>query len=254
MRQLAMQSGYSVSTIRRVISYWLQHPPRVQTSLSKPRYLIFDGTFLERRRGIFAVMDAERFSVVYNTHNVSEGPLETQRICTALAQRAAQPQSATVDGNPHLIKTLKLTWPEIIIQRCLVHVQRQGLRWCRRFPKRTDAKRLRELFLRVMAIHSPADRNRFVTNLNAWEQRYGRHIADSPEHGWVFSDLKRARSMLLAALPDMFHFLNDNHIPTSTNALEGYFARLKQRYRQHRGLAAKHRESYFNWYFHLCPR
>jgi hypothetical protein len=60
--------------------------------------------------------------------------------------------------------------------------------------------------------------------------------------------------MLIAALPDMFHYLGDHRIPTSTNALEGYFARLKQRYRQHRGLAAQHREAYFTWYFYLCPR
>jgi hypothetical protein len=70
----------------------------------------------------------------------------------------------------------------------------------------------------------------------------------------VFSDLKRARSMLLAALPDMFRYLDDPMIATSTNALEGYFARLKQRYRQHRGLASHHRNAYFRWYLNLCPR
>lgn len=226
----------------------------VNTSLWKTRYLILDGTFLERRRGVFAVMDAERSRVVHNAHNVTEGPADMQRICAALVERAMQPKTATVDGNPHLIKTLRLVWPEIIIQRCLVHIQRQGLSWCRRFPKRTDAKRLRELFLQVTAIHTDIDRQHFVAQAEAWEQTHGCLIAHCPEHGWVFSDLKRARSMLMAALPDMFHYLNDHRIPISTNALEGYFARLKQRYRQHRGLAVKHREAYFAWYFHLCPR
>ncbi len=60
--------------------------------------------------------------------------------------------------------------------------------------------------------------------------------------------------MLLAALPDMFRYLDDPQIATSTNPLEGYFARLKQRYRQHRGLAQHHRKAYFRWYLHLCPR
>jgi hypothetical protein len=66
--------------------------------------------------------------------------------------------------------------------------------------------------------------------------------------------LKRARSMLMVALPDMFHYLKDANIPTSTNSLEGYFGRLKQKYLQHRGLAQRHREAFFRWYFHLCPR
>jgi hypothetical protein len=105
-----------------------------------------------------------------------------------------------------------------------------------------------------MAIHTAADRERFLSQVHAWEHRYGRHIARAPETGWVFSDLKRARSMLLSALPDMFRYLDDPRIAKSTNALEGYFARLKDKYRQHRGLARHHREAYLRWYFHLCPR
>ena len=57
-----------------------------------------------------------------------------------------------------------------------------------------------------------------------------------PGKGKVFSDLKRARSMLVKAVPNMFHYLDDANIPKTTNALEGYYSRLKQRYRQHRGL------------------
>lgn len=174
--------------------------------------------------------------------------------CLALLQLGLVPTSATIDGNPHLVRILRLLWPEILIQRCLVHIQRQGLSWCRQHPKRTDAKHLRALFLQLMSLHNLSDRDRFLSQLHAWERRYGCHIARSPEKGWVFSDLKRARSMLLAALPDMFRYLDDPLIAKSTNALEGYFARLKHKYRQHRGLAQHHREAYFRWYLHLCPR
>jgi hypothetical protein len=105
-----------------------------------------------------------------------------------------------------------------------------------------------------MTIRTTADRDHFTAELRHWECRHGTHIARSPEKGWVFSDLKRARSMLLSALPDMFHYLDDPSIPKSTNALEGYFARLKQRYRQHRGLARHHRDAYFRWFLQLSPR
>ena len=253
MRQLSIQSRHSISTIRRMINYWLLHPPCATEGLSTHRYLIFDGTIFKHRRGVFAVMDAECYSVLYGEPDISEGPSDLSKFCVSLAQRELSPISATVDGNPHLIKTLRTLWPKIVIQRCLVHIQRQGLMWCRHYPKRTDAKHLRELFLQVMSIHTLADRNRFLARVHEWEQKYGFKIASSPETGWVFSDLKRARSMLLSALPDMFHYLNDPNIPKCTNALEGYFARLKQKYRQHRGLVKHHRDSYFTWYLHLCP-
>jgi len=253
-RQIAAQSGHSIRTVRRIITHWLQFPPPNSSNLSAYRYLILDGTFLDERKGVFAVMDANHSSVIYGASEMAEGPGHLYPFCASLKQSRLFPISATVDGNPHLMRILRLLWPGILIQRCLVHIQRQGLMWCRRYPKRTDAKYLRTLFLKVMSVQSAADREHFVSELHDWENRHGGHIARSPERGPVFSDLKRARSMLLAALPDMFRYLEDPMIPNSTNALEGYFARLKQRYRQHRGLARHHRDAYFRWYLHLCPR
>jgi hypothetical protein len=213
-----------------------------------------DGTYIDGRKGIFAVMEAKDYAIIYGASEMAEGPSYLNPFCAELKKQGLAPCSATIDGNLHVMRILRTLWPGILIQRCLVHVQRQGLMWCRRYPKRTDAKHLRTLFLKVMAIHTPDDRDHFISELRSWEDRHGPRIARSAEKGWVFSDLKRARSMLLSALPDMFHYLDDPSIPHCTNALEGYFARLKQRYRQHRGLALHHREAYFRWYLRLCPR
>ena len=254
IRQLAAQSGYSPRTLRRLLASWLDRPPPLPADFSACRHLLFDGTSVAHRQGVFAVMDAARFAVVYAAPEMAEPPAHLQPFCAWLAQHGVAPLSATVDGNPHLLRLLRRQWPTIRIQRCLVHIQRQGLSWCRRQPKRRDAQRLRALFRQVMAIHTVADREPFVAQVQSWEHRYGPRLAGAAETGWVFSDLKRARSLLLAALPDMFHYLDDPAIPKSTNAFEGYFARLKHKYRQHRGLAPAHRSAYFRWYVHLCPR
>jgi hypothetical protein len=254
VRQLAAQNGHSPSTIRRIIQHWLFHPEDDMNDLSAHRYLIFDGTFLDQRKGIFSAMDAQDNTVFYGEHDVTEGPKDLDRFCARLATRRLSPLSATIDGNKHLPKILRRYWPEITIQRCLVHIKRQGLAWCRRNPKRTDAKRLRELFLQVASLDSKADRDRFLERVSDWEKRYGKKIAGKPERGKVFSDLKRARSMLLAALPHMFHYLDDPKIPKSTNALEGYYSRMKQKYRQHRGLIQSNQHYYFQWYLQLCRR
>jgi hypothetical protein len=87
-----------------------------------------------------------------------------------------------------------------------------------------------------------------------WEMQYGIYIAKQPERGRVFSDIKRARSMLIKALPYMFHYLDNPRISCTTNGLEGYFSRLKGHYRLHRGLRKKKLENYFNWYFFIRPK
>lgn len=145
-------------------------------------------------------------------------------------------------------------WPAIIVQRCLVHVQRQGLSWCRQHPKRSDARQLRRIFLMVLQIRSQDQRRHFQRVFGRWNDRYGSQLSQITARAWVSNDLQRARSMLINALPFMFGYLDDANIPRSTNALEGYFSRLKLRYRQHRGLSKRHRLSYFQWYFRLCPR
>ncbi|MCI0804390.1 MAG: hypothetical protein J4N96_08070, partial [Chloroflexi bacterium] len=85
------------------------------------------------------------------------------------------------------------------------------------------ARRLRQIFLQVTRIDTASKREAFLNLVATWEVRYGAEIAARKETGRVFSDIKRARSMLLRALPDMFHYIDDPHISTTTNGLEGYF-------------------------------
>jgi hypothetical protein len=123
-----------------------------------------------------------------------------------------------------------------------------------RYPKTANAGKLREIFLKVTRIRTKEERDEFLELIIQWEQRYGQYIDKQPEKGRVFSDIKRARSMLLKARPDMFHYLDDPDISFTTNGLESYFSRLKSHYRQHRGLRKKKLNNYFNWYFYYKPK
>jgi hypothetical protein len=50
------------------------------------------------------------------------------------------------------------------------------------------------------------------------------------------------------ALPEMFYFLDDAKVGSTTNALEGFHSRLKSDYQRHRGLSKQHRINYIHWY------
>lgn len=251
--QLARESGHSRWKIRQILYSYLDHPPAVHALKSVQRILV-DGTYFKRKRGLVAVMNSDGHAVIYGKFGVTEGPRGMSLVCRELLERGCSPKIATIDGSPSVRQALTARWPEITIQRCLVHIQRQGLMWCRQNPKTGAGKRLREFFLHVTRIHSYKERDDFLSEVEAWERRFGHSIASAKETGWVLSDLKRARSMLLKALPDMFHYLDDPSISKTTNGLEGYFARLKDRYRDHRGLSAKRRGVYFQWFIYLCPR
>lgn len=200
-------------------------------------------------------MDSPSGTIISGKYGISESSSkELHSFFYPLKHNDLDPRSITVDGNPSVIRFLRSLWPNTIIQRCTIHIQRQGLMWCRQNPKRLDAKKLRILFLQISKISTHEQRDAFISDLDAWEKRYGSKLQLTPEKGWVTSDLKRARSMLLKALPNMFHFLDDPFISKSTNSIEGYFARLKNHYRHHRGLAPHKRPTYFDWYFFLKNR
>jgi transposase-like protein len=216
--------------------------------------MVCDGTFLQHRTGIYAMMNAHPPQLIYAAFDMPEGSRELAVLYPRLADTGLSPSSVTVDGNPQQIECLRQQWPRLIIQRCIVHVQRQGLSWCRQQPNRTDAKHLRRLFLQLSSIKTHTQVRQFKAQLLTWEKRFGALLEQTRERGWVVSDIIRARSMLLKALPDLFHFISHPCIPKSTNLLEGYYSRLKERYQHHRGLAVHHRQAYFRWYFHLISR
>lgn len=196
-------------------------------------------------------MNGKGHKIVSAKYDVREKASDLVYYLTSLKNLGLEPKSATIDGKPTVIKAFVTVWPQVIIQRCLVHIQRQGLMWCRANPKRNDGKRLRKLFLTVTDIQTNKQAKEFLLALQAWEKRYGKKLTPAHAKGWVISDLVRARSMLLHALPDMFHFLTYQEIPSTTNGLEGYFSRLKDNYHDHRGLSRNRRFNYFQWYTNL---
>lgn len=217
-------------------------------------HLVVDGSFLQgRKHCVFVVMNGNH-QMVHGKYDLREQAVPLMEYFTELRTEGLEPQSATVDGKPTITKALLKVWPEIIIQRCMVHLQRQGLMWCRRSPKRYDARQLRKLLLTITNIRTKEQRDIFLNQLTKWEQRHGAKLGALPAKGWVLTDLQRARSMILHALPDMFHYLEHCDIPRTTNTVEGYFSRLKLRYRQHRGLSRKKLLNYFTWYFTLVRR
>ena len=256
IRQLVQQSRHSRPWLRRLIdSFLADAPPSMTLEPETAKHLLFDGTFLHRPHSIVVLMDGQTHRLVQGQFDVRENSEpELRAFFEPMIGEGLRPRSFTVDGNQQVIKVLGMLWPDAIIQRCLVHIQRQGLSWCRNSPKTAYARGLRQIFLRVTGITTPADREAFLDLVATWEDLYGAEIAARKETGRVFSDIKRARSMLLRALPDMFHYLDDPNTPTTTNGLEGYFSRLKSHYRQHRGLSPRKRPNYFAWYFHFTPR
>ena len=219
VKQIAKIKKVSSSTVNRVIQYWLKKEPPKVKDLEKAKYVILNGTYINHRTGLYVVMDGKDHRVIYGDYGISETGKHLKTFYDHLQQKGLNPLSATIDGSLQQIKYLREAWENLIIQRCLVHIQRQGLSWLRQKPKRIEAIELRDLLLQVLYIKTKEQSENFIRGFKLWEGRFGLGLSRSTNRGKVFSDLLRTRSMIINALPNMFRYLDNPEISRTTNAL-----------------------------------
>lgn len=140
-----------------------------------------------------------------------------------------------------------------------MHIKRDVDAWLSQHPKTQAGKQLKEIMVGAATIKNHSQKDQFVTGFRSWCIRYGgflkeRTYLQGSTTRWQHThrNLRRCRSLLQRALPDMWHYLDDHHIPKDTNGLEGRFGCLKQHYSQHRGLSKTRREAYLSWYVKVC--
>jgi hypothetical protein len=252
VRQLIDISHHGVWKLNEIKKYWLERTPdRSVFDYGHVKYLQFDGTYFKHENCLMVLMDNLKGKVIAHKYHVRENYETAYQMFKEMMDRGLQPIAITIDGNHSVIRALKAVWPDIMIQRCIAHIQRQGLSWLRRYPKLEASKDLRKILLTITKIKEERGKKLFIKEFDNWEKRYGRSVLALPSKNKVYGDLQRTRSLILHVLPNMFHYLDDQCIAVTTNKLEGYFSRLKEIYRKYRGLSKKHRQNYFAWYINL---
>ena len=169
-----------------------------------------------------------------------------------------QIESITCDGHRAILKAIKKVFKNNVpVQRCLVHIQRMSRIWLTKEPKSIAGKQLLSITQKIHLIESEYDRQVWLRALYDWDlkhQDFIRELSINPNTGLTWYKhkmLRRVRRLLINAIPNMFHFLEDRQIPKSTNALESFFGHLKDNLSVHRGLSINNRKNFIKWYLHF---
>lgn len=165
-----------------------------------------------------------------------------------LKQKGLNPLYITMDGERSIMQAIRKVRPAAKIQRCLYHIQHEGMRWLRSYPITAAGKELRAILRILPGIKTIKERDWFIQTYQSWLEKYKSFVMSLPQTTVAFKDLKRTIVLINNALPDMFHYLGNKHVPSTTNALEGFHSRLKSDYQRHRGLVKEHRIQYIRWY------
>ncbi len=246
-------SGHSKQKLGLIKNYWLsQEPPaRSQDLHQNAKYLLFDGTYFHKNGCLAILMNYRTKKNLSHTYIDKESYHNVFPILRDLKEQGLNPKAITMDGHRFVIKAIYDVWPNVLIQRCLYHIQRQGLQWLRVYPKTEAGRELRFILKTVTNIKSEKDRLVFLTTYSDWNYKYRDFIKRLPRNSVANIDLKKAMGLINNALLDMFHYIDDPFIAPTTNLLENFYSRLKHHYRSHRGLTEEHKISYLKWYCYL---
>jgi len=194
------------------------------------------------------LMDAMNQKIIGTTYVNKESFRDAYPWFVSLKQRGLAPKYITTDGHRAILRAIRMVWPQARLQRCLYHIQHEGMRWLRTYPKTEAGKDLRGILSRLSRIKTFEERDCFLQSYNDWLRKYQYFVESLPKTTVSYKDLKRTVVLINNAIPDMFYYLQDQNIHSTTNALEGFHSRLKADYRRHRGLSKDHRISYLRWY------
>ncbi|HYO06953.1 MAG TPA: transposase [Phototrophicaceae bacterium] len=174
-----------------------------------------------------------------------------------LLKLGVQIESITTDGHKSILKAIKKSLPDVTVQRCLVHIQRMCLLWLTRFPKHGAGRQLRQWVLLLLKIKNYNDQLYRTAQLQLWYTQHRDYLQEktynerTARYWYTHKLLRRSYFTIKRALPNMFHYLNNPNLPSTTNGIEGFFSHLKNHLDLPRGLRPQHRINFIKWYIYL---
>jgi len=170
-----------------------------------------------------------------------------------------QPKAIVSDGHKALLKAVNQVFPGVGQQRCLLHLQRQGLLWLTQNPKTLAGQSLRYLVIQLLQVQSFEEAQEWNLLLQSWFELFQevlqeKTLAARPTHGkrnWWYThkSLRRAGRLLRNAQPNLWLWLVQPDVPRTTNLLEGGInAPIKRLLHRHSGLRPDHQIRAIAWW------
>jgi hypothetical protein len=244
-------------SISRLFKKYLSHAPTISVKSKTKVHLLIDGTYLPNGLCLILYYDHDiRYVQLYRTSN-QEKFREIYQDLRALKKLGIEVYSVTCDGHKAILKAITKAYPNAVIQRCIVHVKRQCRTYLSGKPKLEASQKLLTITNQLTSIKSQEQCSFWLLQLHQWHQCYKNILmeesfnAAKKEYWYTHVGLHKAYTLLTNAIPNLFCYLNDSEIPSTTNRLESFFKHLKEKLLLHSGLRLEAKRNFIKWYLHF---
>lgn len=208
-----------------------------------------DTTYFGRSFGVMVFKDAITGQILLKKYVKQETNKLYVEGIAEITRRGIKIQSIICDGRKGLFQ---LFVGDIPLQMCNFHQVAIIRRYLTKKPKMEASKELWELTL--LLVHT--DKESFTGRLAYWFSKWEsflneRKTDDKGKKRYVHKRLRSAYRSLKTNLPYLFTWYDNMElkIPNTTNAIDGHFADLKNKLRNHNGLSIVRKQKFIDEFF-----
>lgn len=216
-----------------------------------------DGTYFNNNVCLVLYRDNTiKFTQLYRITN-GEWYEEIKEDLENLLKLGVEIESITCDGHRAQLKAIRKVCKHVVLQRCLVHIQRMCMIWLRMNPKTVPGIELRRIVSKLHTVDNEEKKQHWIMSVIKWHGEYKTFVneksinTETGRQWFKHKAVRRSFVMIKQALPNMFCYLENPRIPKSTNGLESFFGHMKGHLNVHRGLSKEHRKNFIRWYLHF---
>ena len=245
-QQLAEKYKCSTKTVQRKIDV-----VKVETQSTFPSVanVLMDTTYFGRAFGVMVFKDSLTGQILFKQYVVQETNKLYLFGVEEIARRGIKIQAIICDGRKGLFQ---LFGDRLPVQMCQFHQVAIVRRYLTKNPKMLASIELWEYTLLL----TQTDKESFVGGLEAWHEKWKdflneRRIDTLGKNRYVHKRLRSAYRSLKTNLPWLFTWYDNLEldIPNTTNAIDGHFADLKNKLRNHNGLSTTRKKKFIDEFF-----
>ncbi len=241
-QQLGLQYGFSIKTIQRKIDKVRVEKP----TLAKAAVVVLmDTTYFGRGFGVMLFKDAYSGKNPLQAIRQERDQWPVRGSLLFLKESGLDIKAIVCDGRKGLLSLM----PTVPKQMCQFHQVAIVTRYLTRKPKMQAAKELREHTLLL----SQTDKESFEGGLAAWHTKWEAFLNErsrdkAGKNRYTHRKLRSAYRSLKTNMPWLFTWYEniEINIPNTTNAIDGHFADMKNKLRNHNGLSLKRKMKFID--------
>ena len=207
-----------------------------------------DTTYFGRKFGVMVFKDGNSGVILYKQYVKTE----TNKLYLAgieeISRRGIKIQSIICDGRKGLLQLFN----DIPVQMCNFHQIAIIRRYLTKKPKMQASK---ELWKHVLLL-TKTDKESFEGGLMIWFCKWESFLNERKQdangkYRYVHKKLRSAYRSLKVNLPWLFTWYDniELNIPNTTNSIDGQFAELKNKLRNHNGLSIARKKKFIDEFF-----